>query len=226
MGPRKRLVPSGNRPGLRYSRERRTKARFDPVPSPSPSSSPPPASPSPPPASPPRPRVPPVSPAAERMAGRVISCGRRISFLYFDTHGFRLGDWIRGAGCEVFCSLSERYYPHLIREFYGSLGRGADGWTATVRGVTFILTTEVLSQILQIPSSGAVLDVLADRDDGIRCILERDDIRGVTTVTAVQLSVEMRLLHHVVARIFLPKTGRFDYITERELLIMTSLVRG
>ena len=114
----------------------------------------------------------------------------------------------------------------MIREFYGSLSRGADGWTATVRGVTFVLTAEVLSQILQIPSSGAVLDVLADRDDGIRCILERDDIRGVTTVIAVQLSVEMRLLQHVVARIFLSKTGRFDYITERELLIMTTLVRG
>ena len=92
--------------------------------------------------------------------------------------------------------------------------------------MTFILTAEIFGQIWSIPSLGPISNHLLDREAGIRCILGRDDIRGVTTVSAIQLSVEMRLLHHIVARIFLPKTGRFDYITERELMLMTTLAQG
>ena len=211
MGPRKQLASRSKHPRFpthRESGERRTKARHDPTPAP-------------------QARAPPSpSPAAERMAGRVIAGGRKVNFLYFDTHGFSLGQWIRAASCEDFCSMKERIYPILIQEFYGSLGRGSDGWAATVRGITFRVSDEILGSIWGIPCLGPTSDALTDREAGIRCILERDDIRGVTSVTAVQLSVEMRLLHHIVARIFLPKTGRFDYITERELTVMVSLVRG
>ena len=223
MAPKKQLVSRSKRPippRQSVGIERRTKARHDPpsssrVPPPPPSSSIPPSFSS--------PQAQPLSNAAERMAGRVIASGRRVNFIYFDANGFSIGQWIRLAGCESFCSMTDRYYPHLIREFYGSLARGADGWTATVRGVTFVLTPEVLGHIWRIPTLGATSDHLLDREAGIRCILERDDVRGVTTVSAIQLSVEMRLLHHIVARIFLPKTGRFDYITERELMFMTTL---
>ena len=47
----------------------------------------------------------------------------------------------------------------------------------------------------------------------------------MTVVTANQLLVEMRLLHHIMARILLPKTGRFDFITERELMLMVCLTQ-
>ena len=229
MAPKKQLVSRSKRPippRQTLGIERRTKACHDPPPS-SRAPPPPPSSSIPPPSSSPQaPSSQPPSSAAERMAGRVISCGRRINFTYFDANGFSIGQWIRLAGCEDFCSLNDRYYPHLIHEFYGSLARGADGWIASVRGVTFVLTPEVLGHIWRIPTLGSTSDHLLDRESGIRCILERDDVRGVTTVSAVQLSVEMRLLHHIIARIFLPKIGHFDYITERELMFMTTLARG
>lgn len=45
-------------------------------------------------------------------------------------------------------------------------------------------------------------------------------------VTANQLSIEMHLLHHIIMRIFIPKTRRFNFITKRELLLMYHLVWG
>ena len=51
-------------------------------------------------------------------------------------------------------------------------------------------------------------------------------MRGFATVKANQLSAQMRLLHHIVSRILLPKTGLFDYITKQELIIMVCLIRG
>lgn len=39
--------------------------------------------------------------------------------------------------------------------------------------------------------------------------------RGIFVVMVNQLSIEMKLLHHVIALIIVPKTEKFDFITER-----------
>ena len=57
-----------------------------------------------------------------------------------------------------------------------------------------MLTAEMLGQIWGIPCLGPITDSLADKEAGISCILEREDVRGVTTVSTIQLSIEMRLL--------------------------------
>lgn len=71
----------------------------------------------------------PSSPMADRMSRKAIASGKRIDFEYFDQEGFSIGEWIRVVGCKSFCSMSERYYPHLIQEFYRSMAQGSDGWT-------------------------------------------------------------------------------------------------
>ena len=86
------------------------------------------------------------------------------------------------------------------------------------------MTDELLSRVWEIPRRGVCVFSVDDREVAFRCILEREDVRGISVVTANQLSLEMRLLHHITARILLPKTGRFDFITERELMVMTSLI--
>lgn len=42
-------------------------------------------------------------------------------------------------------------------------------------------------------------------------------------MVANQLSVEMRLLHHIIARILILKTRQFDFIIKHELILMTIL---
>lgn len=72
----------------------------------------------------------------EQVADWVIACGRWIDFGYFDRKGFSIGQWIWSVGCEGFCYIRERYYPHFISEFYGSLARGDGGWIAIIRGTS------------------------------------------------------------------------------------------
>lgn len=57
-------------------------------------------------------------------------------------------------------------------------------------------------------------------------ILERSDVKGITELFANRLSVEMRLLHHILGRILFSKTGRFDFISERDIVIMYYLIQG
>jgi len=71
----------------------------------------------------------------------------------------------------------------------------------------------------------AIVDSLVDRFSGLRYIFESDDLPEGETIVASKLSAEMRLLHHIIARILLPKTDCFDLITKRELLVMVSLVQ-
>lgn len=55
--------------------------------------------------------------------------------------------------------------------------------------------------------------------------LEREDVRGVFVVMANQLSIELILLHHMIAWILVPKTRHFDFITEKELMLMVVLIQ-
>ena len=127
MGPRKQVVSRYKRtrapPSDLDSVERRTKHRHEQA-----STS----------------QVHPLSSPAERMSGRAIAYGRRIDFAYFDSLEFSIRQWLSLASCEFFCTLRERYYPHLIREFYGSLGHSGDWWQATVQGVTFTVSDVAL----------------------------------------------------------------------------------
>ena len=43
---------------------------------------------------------------------------------------------------------------------------------------------------------------------------------------ASALSLEMRLLHNFISRIFIPRTGRFDWVSERDLAFMKKVIKG
>lgn len=67
-------------------------------------------------------------------------------------------------------------------------------------------------------------DRLSDKKEGLKLIMGRDDIVG--DVWAKTLCLEMRLLHHMIGGIFIPKLGRFDFVSERELMVMFYIVKG
>ena len=76
------------------------------------------------------------------------------------------------------------------------------------------------------PREGVQILRLEDRTEGLKCILEKEDVSGIDLVQANQLSVEIRLLHHIISRIIFPKTGRFDWVTERDVSLMYFLING
>ena len=52
------------------------------------------------------------------------------------------------------------------------------------------------------PYEGSCLDELPKKEIGLRTILGRDDVEGLLKIEAKDLSVEMRLLHHMVLEFF------------------------
>lgn len=62
--------------------------------------------------------------------------------------------------------------------------------------------------------------------DRLKVILERENVRNLKNLQANQLSKEMRLLHNMVSHIFFLKTGRFDWVTEKDIAFMYYLIQG
>lgn len=82
----------------------------------------------------------------QQVVSQIFAYGRWIDFGISIMRDFPL---VNGFGLqfEKFCSMRERYYLHLIREFYGSFARGGDGWIAIVRGTLISISDELLSQV-------------------------------------------------------------------------------
>lgn len=70
-----------------------------------------------------------------------------------------------------------------------------------------------------------MLKRLADRKTSLRCVLDREDIAGIGDLMANTLSIDLRLLHHIIEWIFLPKIGRFDFVSKRGLVLMYYLIQ-
>ena len=56
--------------------------------------------------------------------------------------------------------------------------------------------------------------------------MERDDVNPIGTIIASSLSLEMRLLHNFISKIFIPRTGRFNWVSERDLGFMKRVIKG
>lgn len=112
-----------------------------------------------------------------------------------------------------------------MREFYENLRRISRGITSSVKKIEITLTNMTLGQIIGVPFQDIMLERLAKRKTG-KYVLDRDDVDGIGNLIAGTLSIDMRLLHHIIKRVFIPKTGWFDFVFERELALMYHLIHG
>ena len=103
--------------------------------------------------------------------------------------------------------MSEPVYIDLVKEFYSNLVFINGVLRSIVKGVQIILNAPRLGRLLQMPCKGSCLDKLSRKEIGLKTILGREDVEGFMKIEAKDLSVEMRLLHHMIFRIFFPKGG-------------------
>ena len=158
------------------------------------------------------------------MADRVVTTGRKLDFDFLNQESFQIGEWLKSQGWEKFCSPDLPVFPKLVKSFFEHLRVRTHSLESVVNGVRIILNEAKLSEILEMPMEGIQVLRLEDIIDGLKCILEKDDVTGIDIVQANQLSVELRFLHHIISRIIFPKTGRFDWVTERDISLMYFLL--
>lgn len=75
-----------------------------------------------------------------------------------------------------------------------------------------------------IPSNEIISERLADSKVTLRCIMDREDVGGIGDLIANPLSTYLRLLHCINGRIFLPKIGIFNFVSEGELAVTYHLM--
>lgn len=127
-------------------------------------------------------------------------------------------------GREFLCSLNISTYPNLVREFYENAEFREGAIVLIVKSICIPLDIERLGNILRVPTDGVDSDMLKDRKLGVQTILGREDVNEVEDVFANQLSLEMRLLHHMINRILFPKIESFDYVFEWDILVMYHII--
>ena len=54
----------------------------------------------------------------------------------------------------------------------------------------------------------------------LKLIFDREDINPLEKTPASQLPIQMRLLYSIISRIMFSKIGHFDFISERDLILM------
>ena len=74
------------------------------------------------------------------------------------------------------------------------------------------------------PHNGSKFLELEDKTRALKAI--RGNFNSKGNIVASTLSLEMRLLHNFISRIFIPRSGRFDWVSERDLAFMEKVVKG
>ena len=111
-----------------------------------------------------------------------------------------------------------------MKEFYNTLAIGENGLYAMVKRVSVKINEEILGRILHMSTNGMIPTGLEDKERIVSLIIG-DNARYINgELLTNQLTIEMRLLYNFVTHILFSKIDRFDFISDRDLAIMESIM--
>lgn len=91
----------------------------------------------------------------------------------------------------------------LIWSFFENMRIGSGSISSIVKEKLIVLDEWWIVNILEMPRNGVWFLSFERKLDGLKVILERENVKNLKTLQANQLSVEMRLLHNMISQIFL-----------------------
>ena len=100
-----------------------------------------------------------------------------------------------------------------------NLSLGDNGIVSIVKNTLIFVNLETLHEELQIPLVEH-FDIVPSRRESLAVIMNNEDIDIDKDYFIRYFSPQMRLLHHIVNKIFFPKIDRFDFVTQRDIYIM------
>lgn len=167
----------------------------------------------------------PRTPGKASMISRNVDFGRVIDFDFLEAEGFIIGNRIKSLGWGFLCKTQVPVYVDLVREFYQNATFEEEEIISSVRDIEIRLNEDVLGQVLRVPVEGVLEDSVEERGSRLGFLLNRDVVGDFVKVEARDFDVETRLLHHIVSRIILPRGGRFDLVTNRDVAVMCHILR-
>ncbi|GAV68122.1 hypothetical protein CFOL_v3_11625 [Cephalotus follicularis] len=159
--------------------------------------------------------------------------GRNID-LNFCSSEFSFVSWLEDLNLIPLVQISEPFYIKLVKDFYSNLRMASNhneefALTSTVKGERIYLNARILASILHIPHTGIYVfehkkwpEVEGFHPNHILSILYPNDpnVHPNMALTTNRLSVDHRLLHHLIVHQILPTGGGYAKLSRMQVFLM------
>ncbi|GAV90363.1 hypothetical protein CFOL_v3_33772 [Cephalotus follicularis] len=159
--------------------------------------------------------------------------GRNID-LQFCSSEFTFVSWLEDLNLIPLVQISDPFYIKLVKEFYSNLRMASNhnevfALTSTVKGERIYLDARILASILHIPHTGIYVfehkkwpEVEGFHPNHILSILYPNDpnVHPNMALTTNRLSVDHRLLHHLIVHQILPTGGGYAKLSRMQVFLM------
>ncbi|GAV59977.1 hypothetical protein CFOL_v3_03508 [Cephalotus follicularis] len=159
--------------------------------------------------------------------------GRNID-LQFCSSEFTFVSWLEDLNLIPLVQISDPFYIKLVKEFYSNLRMASNhneefALTSTVKGERIYLNARILASILHIPHTGIYVfehkkwpEVEGFHPNHILSILYPNDpnVHPNMALTTNCLSVDHRLLHHLIVHQILPTGGGYAKLSRMQVFLM------
>ncbi|GAV76205.1 hypothetical protein CFOL_v3_19680, partial [Cephalotus follicularis] len=159
--------------------------------------------------------------------------GRNVDFDFCSSE-FSFVSWLGDLHLLPLVQISNPFYIKLVKDFYSNLKMVSDqnqefAVTSVVKGQRMYLDARILASILHIPHTGIYVfehkkwpEVEGFHPNQILSILYPNDpnVHPNMALTTNRLSVEHRLLHHLIVHQILPTGGGYAKLSRMQVFIM------
>ncbi|GFY87030.1 hypothetical protein Acr_05g0006690 [Actinidia rufa] len=116
-------------------------------------------------------------------------------------------------------------YPDLVAYFYANASRElhSDSVKSYVKGTHILLDRSVIQTLLGIKPGEEVKRQSIKRKNQLIAVYG-ENVSLAAQPRANTLPLELRLVHHFISTILIPKTGKFEYVSDRELFFLWAYV--
>ncbi|GAV77344.1 hypothetical protein CFOL_v3_20815 [Cephalotus follicularis] len=159
--------------------------------------------------------------------------GRNID-LNFCSSEFSFVSWLEDLNLIPLVQISDPFYIKLVKGFYSNLRMASNqneefALSSSVKGERIYLTARILASILHIPHTGLYVfehkkwsEVEGFHPNQILSILYPNDpnVHPNMALTTNRLSVDHRLLHHLIVHQILPTGGGYAKLSRMQVFLM------
>jgi hypothetical protein len=164
----------------------------------------------------------------DEIACRTVVFGKIVDFPYFANHHIYLKELFEAQGWENFLSLRQIQYTTLVKHFYTHFEYKHDKITYYVKGKFISLTLSTLVSILGVPRT--TIQCYTTNSwmqfegynplESIRQMCGNPSIEEPYRPKISELTLESRLIHHIITHNILPRSGSYEYISYLDLFII------
>uniref|UniRef100_A0A2N9EHI1 Putative plant transposon protein domain-containing protein n=1 Tax=Fagus sylvatica TaxID=28930 RepID=A0A2N9EHI1_FAGSY len=163
---------------------------------------------------------------------RTVVFGKIVDFPYFANHHIHIRELFQAQGWENFLSTRQKQYTTLVKHFYTHFEFIHSKITSYVKGKSISLPHSTLASILGVPRTGAqryttnswVQFEGYDPLESIRQMCGNPNIQELSRPKIADLTLESRLIHHIIAHNILPRSGSYEYTSYLDLFIMWAIL--